>query len=544
MRYNELLEVVGVKRFQDMTASEVLDYMKSTLGGGGRNIKVLGQGASGVAIQIGNNVYKMWMLDSSYETFVKYCLEHQDNPFLPKFQSGIKRMPAFFVRHEEAPDHINYVKMEKLVNIGSRFHSYGFNLNVEFEDEEDEDERGHLSYLRLQDAIYICQEIGNTVIPPLVEFVQLLNKRNGHTYTHDDLSADLKLFIATIQDIKQLNHSLDLHQANFMGREDGQIVIIDPIANKDDLNLNYKFQKFDEKLFRAADDGKMPSRRTTPQTSPDVTESEELEELAGVKQFQNKTASEILAYYKHKLGDGPIKVLGSGVHGAAVMIGNNVYKMWMQDSAYQDFAAYALKNQNNPFLPKFLSEIKRMPAFFRRHGGAPDVIHYIKMEHLTPVDKQYSFQLNMSSEDADVFGVLTLREILDVLEMVHDSEGRSLQTFVDCMIEKLDYEYTVENIPSDLKLLVLTLMQIMSLNPEHYPDLHLGNFMMRDDQLVILDPIHNEADSSLNDDFAEFDLRWRDNPNMGKLGVTSKHVQQQQDEPEDEDEWDNEEEDK
>ena len=232
------------------------------------------------------------------------------------------------------------------------------------------------------------------------------------------------------------------------------------------------------------------------------------------------------------------------MHGAAIAIGNTVYKMWMQDSAYQDFVTYALKNQNNPFLPKLKSGIKQMPAFFRRHGGAPDIVNYIRMEQLSPVNKQFSFTLNMSGEDADVFGLLTLKEVLEIMDMAHDSEGRTLQTFVDCMIEKLDYEYTVENIPSDLKLLVLTLMQIMSLNPEHYPDLHLGNFMMRDDQLVILDPIHNEADSSLNDDFAEFDLRWRGNPNMGKLGATSKHVQNQQDEPEDEDKWEDEEEDK
>lgn len=255
MRYSELLELAGVKRFRDMTASEILDYYKSLLGGGGRDIMVLGRGASGAALQIGNNVYKFWLVDSAYKDFVTYCLAHSNNPFLPRFLSGIKTMPAFFIRHEDAPDNVNYVKMEKLSTGGSRTAWYSFELNVEFHDEDDKDERGHLASVYLRDVMYIVEMIGNTEIPYQVEFLNRLNKSKGHTYKQSDLSSELVLIVDTLVAIKQLGHTLDLHGDNLMYRGE-QLVILDPIANKDDLALNRAFDKFDQKLFHNPDDGK------------------------------------------------------------------------------------------------------------------------------------------------------------------------------------------------------------------------------------------------------------------------------------------------
>jgi hypothetical protein len=83
-------------------------------------------------------------------------------------------------------------------------------------------------------------------------------------------------------------------------------------------------------------------------------------------------------------------------------------------------------------------------------------------------------------------------------------------------------------------------MQIMRINPENIPDLHTGNFMMRNNQLVILDPIHNEIDSNLNDDFAEFDRRWGGSLVMGKPGAMSKHAQSKRPSIDDDDEFDDE----
>lgn len=265
----------------------------------------------------------------------------------------------------------------------------------------------------------------------------------------------------------------------------------------------------------------------------------ELLELAGVKRFRDKTASDILAYYRNKLGDGPVKLLGDGAHAAAIMIGQNVYKLWLQDSAYTDFVKYALQNQNNPFLPKFLSRIKQIPAFFRRHADAPDLINYIKMEKLLPVNKHYTFHLNIQGQDANLFNSVTLLNTISALENTFNSIEPSFPAFVERLSEELEYELTEQDITDDLKLLVDTVIAIMNSNPNanHVPDLHLNNFMMRGDQLVILDPIHNWQDTDINDEYFQFDKQWGSESGMGKPAVTSKFIHDKENNVNDEEDY-------
>jgi hypothetical protein len=273
------------------------------------------------------------------------------------------------------------------------------------------------------------------------------------------------------------------------------------------------------------------------QRKTDIQE-EVINELTGVKRFRDKTAKDILAYYRNKLGNGPVKLLGYGHHAAAIMIGQNVYKMWMQDSAYTDFVNYALKHQNNPFLPKFKSGIKQMPAFFKRHEDAPDVIQYIKMEYLTPVDKSYGFRLEMEGEEALAFGWLSLQNIIETLYSAFDYLNPDISSFLEALSEKSGYDYSSYDLGDQVTLLVETIMDIMAANPEagHNLDLHFGNFMMRGDQLVILDPTGNSQDSSMNELYKEFDNEFSHTTGMGKPGAMSKYVQAKLDATEDDEE--------
>jgi len=246
MRYHQIInELVGVKQFANMNAQEVLDYIKNTMGS--TNIQVLGQGSMGAALKIGSTVYKLWQQDSAFTDFVKYAKANSNNPYLPKFFTDVKRMPAFFIRHEDSGDYVNYVRMEELAPLGDLL-SGSFPLKMEYQDAEDEDERGHLGRVKITRVIEIINDLPDSVFQPLRQFQLKLNGMTGHEYKLDDFPNDLKLFVETLMEIKQLGHNLDLHPGNFMSRGGKQLVIMDPIANKEDLKLNRIFSKFNSDL--------------------------------------------------------------------------------------------------------------------------------------------------------------------------------------------------------------------------------------------------------------------------------------------------------
>lgn len=255
MRYHEINELAGVKRFADMTATEVLDQFRATYGNG--PIKLLGQGANGAALMIGSSVYKFWFLDSAYTAFVQYCKSHDNNPLLPKFTSNIKKMPAFFIRHEDAPDYVNFVKMEKL-NSNRNILNYQFDLKYqpyETEFEKIDDGEVDITSIKLATALFYFDRLQDSEIPILTQFTKYLSNYHHMKYNTDIIGDELTLFINTLWDIKQLGFTLDLHDENFIMRND-QLVILDPIADTNDLQLNRAFYKFDEKLFRDDNEGK------------------------------------------------------------------------------------------------------------------------------------------------------------------------------------------------------------------------------------------------------------------------------------------------
>lgn len=289
MRYHEINELAGVKRFADMTATEVLDHFRSTFGNG--QIKLLGQGANGAAVMIGNSVYKFWMQDSAYTAFVQYCQKNTNNALLPKFTSNIKKIPAFFIRHEDAPDYVNFVKMEKLTS-NRNILNYPFDLKYQsYEDEfaKIDDGEVDITTIKLATALFYFDRLQDSEIPILTQFTNFISKYHHMKYKTDILGDELTLFINTLWNIKQLGFALDLHDENFIMRDD-QLVILDPITNKDDLKLNLAFSKFDNKLFRDDNEGKPAIRskltnKSTTQPSTDNTTMDELDAYVNSKKM-------------------------------------------------------------------------------------------------------------------------------------------------------------------------------------------------------------------------------------------------------------------
>ena len=196
-----LTELLGVRKYAN---DDFHSLISKYLVGGGK-YHLIGAGSHGVVLDCGEYVTKVWARDNAYTDYVEYCLAHQNNPWLPKFKSVIKTLPTFFIHHREFPDRLNYIKMEKLVPA----HAYGTDLFRVFKGIQDPHVRSFTGFK-------------NAVGP--------------------ELSAEYEKLMRTLLDIKDLGYTLDLtnHMGNVMLRSD-QIVLIDPIYSKHDLDINDLF---------------------------------------------------------------------------------------------------------------------------------------------------------------------------------------------------------------------------------------------------------------------------------------------------------------
>ena len=101
----------GIRKFVDKTSDQVIEISKEQFKHKKTNLKFLGDGLHGAVLGLQNYVYKFWLVDFAYEEFLTYCAKKQHNKFLPRLQSNIRHMPAFFLRDKKAPDALAYIKM-------------------------------------------------------------------------------------------------------------------------------------------------------------------------------------------------------------------------------------------------------------------------------------------------------------------------------------------------------------------------------------------------------------------------------------------------
>lgn len=252
-------ELVGVKKFAQMSHDDIYKYIEATFGDG--EFDALGQGSNGIALGRGGTVYKFWFRDSAYEDFIAYCQEHQDNPFLPKFKSGIKELPAFFLRSLDAPDRIRYIKMERLSDdrkwLGVQVTKYPGRV-FEIEDLCNKISRA----IRMERGDY-----QNIVARFLLDFQDYEDEDEDEEAPPTELTPEFDLLIKTVLDLYHLGgmqrkHRLDLHSGNFLARGK-QPVLLDPVANEEDLDLNMKIDQFANKIRKDSSlPRKAPARRT------------------------------------------------------------------------------------------------------------------------------------------------------------------------------------------------------------------------------------------------------------------------------------------
>lgn len=229
----KLYELTGVRAIQDKDLIQLL----ADISGKDSKFKHIGNGANAHVLSHSNGmIYKFWVKDSAYDSFINHVEKNQDDENLPKLKSKVKELHAFFKRPADFPDKIKYVKMERLTELhyidvipGSK-------------------------NLKIVDIInFIYQELKTKFRDqsPGQQAVILGRMLDDLTQAEGaELSEETKAVIAglikTLEGIRKIpdigKHMTDLHSGNIM-RRGKTIVIIDPISNDDDMTFNANLEK-------------------------------------------------------------------------------------------------------------------------------------------------------------------------------------------------------------------------------------------------------------------------------------------------------------
>ena len=199
-----------------------------------------------------------------------------------------------------------------------------------------------------------------------------------------------------------------------------------------------------------------------------------LNELHGYKQYADKDLQGIVDYLKSK---GTI-FANNGKY-SKVIIGNNyVYKIWVDDLAYEDWLRVCRKHEGNPWVPKLIGPTRPMKLFFK-HVEFNERISELKIQKMEKLE---------AIPDLVKSGYFA--QILD--ELIGDDVFSNEEEFKHALKVKL----TKQTYDNDLILSKsLELYEVISdikhmLNTNEYiNDMHLENFMMRGNQPVITDPL-------------------------------------------------------
>lgn len=228
-----------------------------------------------------------------------------------------------------------------------------------------------------------------------------------------------------------------------------------------------------------------------------------------MKQFRDLKAVEAVARLQRefKAGRTNLKFLGHGQSGVALTDGETVYKFWFKDSSYEKFVECALAHQSNPFFPKFKSKIKTLPNFIKINTHPGD-IRYVKMEMLQPWKLTSDYQI---WEDQAVIAKLGADKILNRMrfELMFDAveSGKSLDALLDLCLDnhrkqegiKFDLKAYRDSVNPDIVELLKSLILIdRALGSSDYFDYQRSNIASRGNQLVILDPVCNDADANIS----------------------------------------------
>lgn len=243
----KLDELLGVKHLYDKHLNDVLKVFTT-----GSTYKKLGQGATATAFAQGDEyVYKFWLKDTSYEKYVNYCLDNQDNPHIPVLYSDIKKLHSFFTRVEDFPDKIRYIKMERLKPITNTTIWPGVSAKRVVGQNTNYDIHYDIHIASIIDNLYYMIYNNNKMM--LNDTIQKITEENfkEKIIEYYRSNGDIKITSAALDEIFEvykimydLRHSVfkddsgaDYHAGNIMMRGE-TIVITDPYADQESMELS------------------------------------------------------------------------------------------------------------------------------------------------------------------------------------------------------------------------------------------------------------------------------------------------------------------
>lgn len=234
-----------------------------------------------------------------------------------------------------------------------------------------------------------------------------------------------------------------------------------------------------------------------------------LTELIGVKKYRDLTADQ-LAKLMHDMT--PFKLQGKGAFASAFEKDGKIYKFWLADAGYDKFLEYVEENQDNPCLPKLLSKVKTVTAFFKRPEHAPSKVKYVQLEKLLPVTTQHPVRIN-DGRDADVPSKLDLAGVLHAVKGASMHKG-SKKTKVELVVNAIADE--CDDAPVNDKQLmsfIKTWFDIQDGTGHDMLDASSRNVMKRaNGELVIIDPVADKEDWDFNQWLKRFNNEAKDNP--------------------------------
>lgn len=251
-----------------------------------------------------------------------------------------------------------------------------------------------------------------------------------------------------------------------------------------------------------------------------------VDELTGIKHLRDKPLNWIFHWLKREFCNGrtSLRLLGRGSNGVALTDGTTVFKLWVLDSAYEQFIEFCLKNPDNPFLPKLKSKIRSLPRAldidaWNEHGDSVDFskIRYVKMEKLEPYRGDGGFYLfppdicRLVDEDDDLVCFVSFDTLLEYGDYFTGDFHRDVSILFDDVMrgyagypKTVPYEKYASKINRELMALIKTITQLSdALTGDYRFDPGNRNLALRGKQVVILDPIVNDDDLDLNARFLE-----------------------------------------
>ena len=206
----ELDELIGVKKYKDLTANQIMKKMEDELG-----LKKMGNGAFGHVIESPSDpnwVYKVIEKDPAYEEYINFVMKVRDNHY-PKIKR-VKKMTSFFKRYGIQENKFTVIVIEKLEPVP-------------------------------EDKMNFVHDLVNAETLSEVPSVLPNNQPNFSSYTYIELmdekwpgwkDGEMRDLFEAARDTHRLSRKLDdyfldLHRGNIMQRKDGTIVLIDPIAS-------------------------------------------------------------------------------------------------------------------------------------------------------------------------------------------------------------------------------------------------------------------------------------------------------------------------